>query len=137
MEKLEEASREARRSSWAESKAIIMVEEEEGCVAYSGSLYSTQAISCLENGVTVITAQENEAAVIPKGYQQLFVLTNAFTLTILDVSNTPSFEINRRGFYRIHSLVYNPATLDLSIVVPGIKNIHTTPGLNHIINYIH
>ena len=29
MEKLEEASREARRSSWAESKAIIMVEEEE------------------------------------------------------------------------------------------------------------
>ena len=99
--------------------APIMVEEEEGCVAYSGSLYSTQAISCLENGVTVITAQENEAAVIPKGYQQLFVLTNAFTLTILDVSNTPSFEINRRGFYRIHSLVYNPATLDLSIVVPG------------------
>lgn len=56
---------------------------------------------------------------MPKGYQQLFVLTNAFTLTILDVSNTPSFEINKRGFYRIHSLVYNPETLDLSIVVPG------------------
>jgi hypothetical protein len=93
--------------------------EEENCVAYSGTLYSTGAINCLVNGSTVLTAQENEAALIPKGYEQLFVLTNAFSLTILDVSNTPSFEVKNRGFYRIHSLVYNPATLDLSIVVPG------------------
>jgi hypothetical protein len=93
--------------------------EEESCVAYSGTLYSTETINCLVNGSTVLTAQENETALVPKGYEQLFVLTNAFTLTILDVSSTPSFEVNKRGFYRIHSLVYNPNTLDLSIVVPG------------------
>jgi hypothetical protein len=35
------------------------------------------------------------------------------------VSETPSFEVSHKGFYRIHSLVYNPETLDLSVVVPG------------------
>ena len=43
----------------------------------------------------------------------------AFSLTILGVSETPEFEVSSAGFYRIHSLVYNPETLDLSVVVPG------------------
>jgi len=36
------------------------------------------------------------------------------------VSETPSFEVDHSGFYRIHSLVYNPSTLDLSIVEIGV-----------------
>jgi hypothetical protein len=47
------------------------------------------------------------------------VLTRGFNLVIRDVSNTPVFNVPQFGLYRIHTLVYDPNTLDLSIVVPG------------------
>lgn len=100
--------------------APINVEEaSDECIAFAGTLYSYQPIQCLDNGVATIYAEEVQAPVIPNGYQQLFVLTNAFSFTILDVSVTPEFEIDNVGFYRIHSLVYDPSTLDLSIVQFG------------------
>ena len=99
--------------------APISVEEEEKCEAYAGTMYSRTPINCLSYGSATIDAMQNEPANIPDGYQQLFVLTEAFSLTILGVSPTPEFEVNSSGFYRIHSLVYNPETLDLSVVVPG------------------
>ena len=98
---------------------INVGEASDECNAFAGSLYSYQPIQCLDNGVATIYAEAVQAAVIPSGYQQLFVLTNAFNFTILDVSATPEFEIDNVGFYRIHSLVYDPSTLDLSIVQFG------------------
>uniref|UniRef100_UPI00260F4201 T9SS type A sorting domain-containing protein n=1 Tax=uncultured Winogradskyella sp. TaxID=395353 RepID=UPI00260F4201 len=92
---------------------------EDTCTANAGTLYSYHPIQCLDYGVATIYADEVEAPVIPEGYNQLFVLTNAFNLTILDVSTTAEFTVNHAGFYRIHSLVYDPATLDLSIVQFG------------------
>ena len=82
-------------------------------------MYSSSPITCLSNGNAIIEANQNNPANIPNGYEQLFVLTEAFTLTILNVSPTPEFMVSNGGFYRIHSLVYNPMTLDLSVVVPG------------------
>ncbi len=100
--------------------APIEVEEDsEECNASAGTLYSYYPIQCLENGVATIYAEQVQQPVIPNGYSQLFVLTNAFNLTILDVSVIPQFDINHIGFYRIHSLVYDPNTLDLSIVQFG------------------
>jgi hypothetical protein len=102
------------------SGAPIHVEEgDEACTAFAGRLNSDSPIQCLYGGVATIFANEAQAPVIPNGYSQLFVLTNAFNLTILDVSTIPQFDINHVGFYRIHSLVYNPNTLDLSIVQFG------------------
>ena len=98
--------------------APIHVGEEE-CLADAGTLYSEHPIQCLDNGVATIFAETAEAPVIPDGYTQIFVLTNAFDLTILNVSATPVFEISNVGFYRIHSLVYDPSTLDLGIVQFG------------------
>ena len=82
-------------------------------------MYSSSPINCLSYGSATIDAMQNDGANIPQGYQQIFVLTEAFSLTILGVSTIPEFEVNSSGFYRIHSLVYNPDTLDLSVVVPG------------------
>ena len=82
-------------------------------------MYSGSPINCLNNGTAFISASIKDAPTIPSGYQQLYVLTEAFSLTILGTSSTPEFEVKNRGFYRIHSLVYNPNTLDLSVVVPG------------------
>uniref|UniRef100_UPI0026226502 T9SS type A sorting domain-containing protein n=1 Tax=uncultured Algibacter sp. TaxID=298659 RepID=UPI0026226502 len=100
--------------------APIMVEEDTTkCNAYSGTMYSRNPIQCLSKGVSMISAKTKKSPVIPAGYERLYVLTEAYSLTILDVSNKPEFEVNHQGFYRIHSLVYNPETLDLSVVVPG------------------
>ncbi|MCA0133768.1 T9SS type A sorting domain-containing protein, partial [Winogradskyella alexanderae] len=97
--------------------APIHVEEE--CSAYAGRMKSYHPLECLYGGVATINATQVVDPVIPDGFQQLFVLTNAFTLTILDVNTVPEFDVNHVGFYRIHSLVYNPDTLDLSIVQFG------------------
>ena len=86
------------------------------CIVDAGTVYSYHPIQCLNGGEATIYAEESQAPIIPIGYEQVFVLTNAFNLTILDVSVVPQFDINHVGFYRIHSLVYNPDTLDLSIV---------------------
>ena len=99
---------------------ITVVEESTECAADAGTLYSMSPISCFSEGTTIITADIDDAPIVPVGYNQLYVLTNAFNLTILNVSETPEFEISDSGFYRIHSLVYDPNTLDLSLVTPGV-----------------
>ncbi|WP_298555047.1 T9SS type A sorting domain-containing protein [uncultured Algibacter sp.] len=99
--------------------APVEVLGEVECTAFSGTMYSKLPVSCLNNGKSTITAKTRESAEVPNGFERLFVLTEAYSLTILGVSNKPSFEVSHRGFYRIHSLVYNPETLDLSVVVPG------------------
>ncbi|GAB1858601.1 hypothetical protein MHTCC0001_34410 [Flavobacteriaceae bacterium MHTCC 0001] len=98
--------------------APVMVEEEQ-CKAYSGKMYSEKPIKCLNDGKTKIFATFYKQPYIPNGYQQLYVLTDAFSLTILNVSTTPEFTVEHQGFYRIHSLVYNPDSLDLGIVKLG------------------
>ncbi|SEQ11749.1 Por secretion system C-terminal sorting domain-containing protein [Hyunsoonleella jejuensis] len=110
--------------------APVMVEvEEEVCEASSGKMYSPKPIQCLNGGEATISAQFNQQPYIPEGYQQLYVLTEAYSLTILQVSETPEFEVDHRGFYRIHSLVYNPGTLDLSIVQFGVTTGFDVLGL--------
>jgi hypothetical protein len=99
--------------------AAVTVEQGESCEAYAGTLKPNNIISCLSGGSSTISAYEYNSPVIPDGYQQLYVLTNAFDLTILNVANSPEFDVDHVGFYRIHSLVYNPDTLDLSIVQIG------------------
>ncbi|MGC6431259.1 MAG: T9SS type A sorting domain-containing protein [Jejuia sp.] len=98
--------------------APIHVEAEE-CKAFSGKMYSPKPISCLSGGEATLYAEFYQHPYIPDGYSQLYVLTDAFSLTILDVSATPEFTVNHQGFFRIHSLVYNPNTLDLSVVQLG------------------
>jgi hypothetical protein len=99
--------------------APVTVEGGESCDAYAGTLKPNNLISCLSGGSSTISAYEYNPPIIPEGYQQLFVLTNAFDLTILNVNSSPEFDVDHVGFYRIHSLVYNPTTLDLSIVQIG------------------
>ncbi|MBK7270038.1 MAG: hypothetical protein IPI07_11185 [Flavobacteriales bacterium] len=48
------------------------------------------------------------------------MLTQGAGLTIVNAGATPSFEISAIGDYTIHTLVYDPNTLDLSIVELGV-----------------
>ena len=67
-----------------------------------------------------LTATPNGDLNIPAGFQALFVLTQGEGLVIQNVSTSPSFEVNDGGLYTIHTLVYDPSTLDLSGVEIGV-----------------
>jgi len=97
----------------------------------AGSLTANSSVICSANNVTIISASPNgnilqgcftatneNDIVIPDGYQLVYVLTEGTGLVIIDVSSTPSFTVNQLGDYTIHSLVYNPNTLDTSTIVP-------------------
>ena len=50
----------------------------------------------------------------------LYVLTQGEGLVIQNVSDMPSFDVTEGGRFTIHTLVYDPNTLDLSIVELGV-----------------
>ncbi|MEO1624114.1 MAG: gliding motility-associated C-terminal domain-containing protein [Bacteroidota bacterium] len=89
------------------------------CDANAGTLSTNNARVCLENGSADISAVPNGDAVVPIGFNTLYVLTTGSDQTIVQTSNSPAFTVTDTGTYTIHTLVYDPNTLDLSIVVLG------------------
>jgi len=95
------------------------------CEANAGTITTSQSQVCLNNGTATLTATPGGNAVVPAGFQTLYVLTQGTGLVILNASPTPSFVVNALGTYTIHTLVYDPLTLDVSSVVFG-----TTTGFD-------
>ncbi len=92
---------------------------EEFCPAKAGTLLATEGI-CIENDSTVLlTATVETAPTVPEGYQVLYVLTAGDALVIQAVDTIPSFTVDTMGIFTIHTLVYDTATLDLNLIVPG------------------
>jgi hypothetical protein len=89
------------------------------CTATAGTLFPTQNPFNLQNGIAVISATHGQQPFVPSGFQKIYVLTKGTGLVIQSTSSTPSFTVTSTGLYTIHTLVYDPATLNLGIVVPG------------------
>lgn len=90
------------------------------CLADAGTITRIGPMEViLNNGTATLSATPNGDQVVPPGYQTLYVLTSGEDLVIKNTSTTPSFTINEPDKYTIHILIYDPNTLDLSIVVPG------------------
>ncbi|MBL0071579.1 MAG: hypothetical protein IPP34_07135 [Bacteroidetes bacterium] len=77
----------------------------------------------------VISAVSDGNVFVPAGYQILYVLTSGAGLVIEQVGPTPDFTVPTGGVYTIHTLVYDPATLDLTIVTPGVTTGFDVNGL--------
>ncbi|MCB0771683.1 MAG: T9SS type A sorting domain-containing protein, partial [Flavobacteriales bacterium] len=92
---------------------------DDDCLADAGSMGPSDFVVCRFGGIATLNGVPAGNAVVPAGYETLYVLTRGFNLVIRDVSSTPQFNVPQLGLYRIHTLVYDPSTLDLSIVVPG------------------
>ncbi|MBK7942570.1 MAG: T9SS type A sorting domain-containing protein [Flavobacteriales bacterium] len=90
------------------------------CLADAGTIAPQDFVVCRVGGNATLVGLPGGNAVVPAGYQTVYVLTRGFGLTIQQVSATPVFTVQQLGFYRIHTLVYDPATLDLSIVQFGV-----------------
>jgi large repetitive protein len=105
----------------------------DNCVAKAGTLVPTISEVCASTMTTVtISATDNGGRVVPAGFSVRYVLTKGAGLVIQQTSDMPTFTVpaTEAGIYTIHTLVYNPATLDLSVVVPG-----TTTGAD-VLNLI-
>jgi hypothetical protein len=89
------------------------------CLANAGTISANAADLCLISGEAVLEATPNSDQTVPSGYSVLYVLTQGTDLVIRQVSMAPSFTVTDAGQYTIHTLVYDPATLDLSTVVFG------------------
>jgi hypothetical protein len=89
------------------------------CDAAAGTLSGGGDV-CLVDDEALLVATASGTAVVPAGYQTIYVLTEGAGLVIIDVNATPSFTVDAIGTYTIHTLVYDPNTLDLGIVVPGV-----------------
>ncbi len=88
------------------------------CEVSAGTLEANSSTDvCMGSMVSAVTGEE---PVVPAGSQILYVLTNTEDLVIVATSSTPEFELELLGLHTIHTLVYNPATLDLSVVEPGV-----------------
>ena len=80
-------------------------------------------------GSATISATQGTAPFVPAGYSVLYVLTEGAGLVIIDAAATPSFTVTAAGDYTIHTLVYDPATLDLGIVQFGVTTGFDVNGL--------
>lgn len=100
--------------------AVVCEIKKEECIAEAGVIKADANLYCLDgNDEVIVSATPDGGLVVPEGYSVLYVLTEGPGLVILDVNDTPSFLITSPGDYTIHTLVYNPETLDLSIVQFG------------------
>lgn len=100
--------------------AVVCEVKEKVCIADAGVIKADSDSYCLDsNDEVTVSATPDGGLVVPEGFSVIYVLTEGSGLVILGVSDTPSFLITSPGDYTIHTLVYDPATLDLSIVQFG------------------
>jgi len=101
------------------NEALLAVLDD-NCTADAGTLTATSDINpVLVGGTTTLTASTDGNQVIPQNYELIYVLTKGNGLVIEQANSTPSFSVDALGDYTIHSLVYDPSTLDLGIIVFG------------------
>ena len=107
----------------ADSLSIDFIVEDcsGGCDAFAGTLGGVDFIPCLEPGGSVeLIGIPGGDAVVPDGYEIIYVLTQGVDLTIIDAGPLPVFNATATGLHTIHTLVYDPATLDLGIIEFGV-----------------
>ena len=83
---------------------------------------------CNEENI-MISATPDGNAILPEGFETIYVLTEGAGLVIIDVNGTPEFSVSGPADYTIHTLVYDPNTLDLSIVEFGVTTGFDVNGL--------
>jgi hypothetical protein len=91
------------------------------CEAFAGTLGAVDAVPCLETGGTVeLIGIPGGDAIVPAGFEVIYVLTEGAGLVIIDAAPSPAFTVSATGLFTLHTLVYDPATLDLGLVEFGV-----------------
>ncbi len=83
------------------------------CYAFAGTLWVQFKNICLEHGHAKLVALHPHTPIVPEGYEVIYLLAAGDDLIIEETNDQPLFEVYYAGDYSIHTLVYNPETLDL------------------------
>ncbi|MEL7122107.1 MAG: T9SS type A sorting domain-containing protein, partial [Bacteroidota bacterium] len=89
------------------------------CEAEVGSLFLNLVRCTSDDSDGLFRARIDDEPVVPEGFELIYVLTSGDNLVIEAVDDKASFPIDEVGFYTIHTLIYDPNTLDLGIVEFG------------------
>ncbi|NJN33807.1 MAG: HYR domain-containing protein, partial [Saprospiraceae bacterium] len=88
------------------------------CVAKAGTVkLETTVVSLEKDNGALISGKPTTDSNVPNGYKVLYVLTKGSNLVIMQASETPQFRVKDTGDYRVHTFVYDPATLNLNVIV--------------------
>jgi hypothetical protein len=77
-----------------------------------GEVVAANTPVCLVNNKATLTANVVKLPSVPVGYETAYVLTKGNSLVIQQLGTTPTFSVSDSGNYTIHTLVFNPKTLD-------------------------
>ena len=87
------------------------------CLAEAGTLTAEEENVALDDGAQIITAIPNGDVVVPDGFSLVYVLSMGEDRVIQETSEIPSFLVFETGIFHIHTLVWDPVTLDLSTAI--------------------
>lgn len=106
-----------------EPGAAIDVIDCPACDAVAGTLTPDETEVCLVDGSATISATPDGNSTVPSGFTTAYLLSLAPTAVVMDGSLTPDFTVTEAGIYAIHTLVYDPNTLDLGSIQIGSTTI--------------
>lgn len=102
---------------------------QDACHAQAGAMATVENLNCLHNGEVLLTALPDGNAVVPPGFSTVYLLTRTNGLIIEQMGPSPNFLVNTGDVWRIHALVFDPATLDLSGVQFGTTSAYDVQDL--------
>ena len=95
------------------------------CDADAGTLVIDASPVCLFMGTAQVGASHVVQPVEPDGYATAYVLTQGPGLVIVALNLGPVFTISQPGDYTVHTIVYDPNTID-----PGAIELGVTTGFD-------
>lgn len=99
-----------------------------GRLTYNG-LNSVLCTNDNDRRIVFLFARIAKRSDVPNGFKVAYVLTYGDSLVIEQVGPNPYFNVEGAGVYRIHTLVYDPMTLDLSTIQLGVTTGFEVNGL--------
>lgn len=102
------------------------------CDADAGTLTPDADTYCLDlvNGTVVVSATSGSNAVVPDGYGVGYLLAQGPELVIVGLNGTPVFTVSEAGSYSIHTMVFDPQTVDPTLIDLGVT---TAADLNALL----
>lgn len=128
------------RSSWVKTAfytfalllfGITLQAQSASCQVNAGSLKKTSI--CLQNGQTILKATHRGDTLAPQRYEMVYLLTHGDQHIVTEIASEAAFVLpdadSLAGTYTIHTLVYEPATLNLGIITLGVTPLSTVNAL--------
>lgn len=99
---------------------IVIADGCVNCMADAGSIQADSSTICFSGAPVTITVTPNVAPTVPAGFNVIYVLTSGAGLDILQVNSIPEFSVSALGAYTIHTLIFDPTTLDPNTFTNGL-----------------